>query len=64
MSHSKYRILLRAQTLKACTTMLEESHGQRSLESYSPWGCTELDATEGLRVGCKQVAAEGSLGQQ
>ena len=22
------------------------SHGQRSLEGYSPWGCTELDTTE------------------
>ena len=24
----------------------EESHGQRSLEGYSPWGCKELDTTE------------------
>ena len=23
-----------------------ESHGQRSLEGYSPWGCKELDMTE------------------
>ena len=23
-----------------------ESHGQRSLEGYSPQGCTELDTTE------------------
>ena len=23
-----------------------ESHGQRSLVSYSPWGCKELDTTE------------------
>ena len=23
-----------------------ESHGQRSLVVYSPWGCTELDTTE------------------
>ena len=23
-----------------------ESHGQRSLEGYSPWGCKELDRTE------------------
>ena len=23
-----------------------ESHGQRSLESYSPWGCKESDMTE------------------
>ena len=23
-----------------------KSHGQRSLEGYSPWGCKELDMTE------------------
>jgi len=23
-----------------------ESHGQRSLVGYSPWGCTESDMTE------------------
>ena len=26
--------------------LLGESHGQRSLVSYSPWGCKELDTTE------------------
>ena len=26
--------------------LLGESHGQRSLAGYSPWGCKELDATE------------------
>ena len=25
-----------------------ESHGQRSLASYSPWGCKESDTTERL----------------
>ena len=25
-----------------------ESHGQRSLEGYTPWGCKELDTTERL----------------
>ena len=25
-----------------------ESHGQRSLVGYNPWGCTELDMTERL----------------
>ena len=25
-----------------------ESHGQRSLVGYSPWGCKQLDMTEGL----------------
>ena len=24
----------------------EESHGQRSLAGYNPWGCKELDMTE------------------
>ena len=24
-----------------------ESHGQRSLVGYSPWGCKESDMTEG-----------------
>ena len=27
----------------------EECHGQRSLVTYSPWGCRELDPTEWLR---------------
>ena len=27
-----------------------ESHGQRSLMSYSPWGCKELDLTEWLNT--------------
>ena len=25
-----------------------ESHGQRRLVGYSPWGCKESDSTEGL----------------
>ena len=28
-----------------------EFHGQRSLEGYSPWGCKELDMTDGLTLG-------------
>ena len=27
-----------------------ESHGQRSLEGYSPWGCKELDTIEQLTL--------------
>ena len=27
-----------------------ESHGQRSLEGYSPWGCKESDTTEQLTL--------------
>ena len=32
-----------------------ESHGQRSLEDYSPWGCKELDITERLTFLCVSV---------
>ena len=28
------------------STLPGESHGQRSLVGYSPWGCKELDMTE------------------
>jgi len=28
----------------------EKLHGQRSLVSYSPWGCKELNMTEGLSI--------------
>ena len=27
-----------------------ESHGQRSLAGYSPWGCKELERTERLTL--------------
>ena len=27
-----------------------ESHGQRSLEGYSSWGCRELDTTEAIAL--------------
>ena len=29
-------------------SLLGESHGQRSLVGYSPWGCKEWDMTERL----------------
>ena len=29
---------------------LENPHGQRSLEGYSPWGCNNLDKTERLSM--------------
>ena len=32
--------------------LLGESHGQRSLPSYSPWHLRELDATEWLTLSC------------
>ena len=31
-----------------------ESHGQRSLAGYSPWGCKELDITERLSVSTRE----------
>ena len=30
------------------SSVLALSHGQRSLEGYSPWGCKESDMTEQL----------------
>ena len=32
------------------TGLPEKSHGQRSLEGYSLWGCKESDMSEGLRT--------------
>ena len=32
-----------------------ESHGQRSLVSYSPWGPRESDTTEATEHACKDV---------
>ena len=37
---------------------LENPHGQRSLEGYSPWGHKELDMTERLST---HTAFQGSL---
>ena len=34
---------------------LKKSHGQRSLKSYSPWGCKELDPTEQLTLSLSDV---------
>ena len=33
-------------TVSILVFLLGESHGQRSLVKYSPWGCRELDMTE------------------
>ena len=35
-----------------------ESHGQKSLAGYSPWGCTELDTTEATWHGTKKKARQ------
>ena len=34
---------------------LENPHGQRSLEGYSPWGCKELDTTVWLNTAHTQI---------
>ena len=34
---------------------LGESHGQRSLVGYSPWGCKETDMTEATQHGTQHV---------
>ena len=34
-----------------------ESHGQRSLAGYSPWGCIESDMTEQLRLRIKGLSS-------
>ena len=36
-------------------TVHGESHGQRSLVGYSPWGCKELDMTEPLMAQLSQL---------
>ena len=44
------------------------SHGQRSLVGHSPWGCKELDMTEGLTLSHARYFCEykfqKALGQQ
>ena len=41
-----------------------ESHGQRSLAGYSPWGCKELDTTEWLRIAGQGAGVSHKLMQQ
>ena len=38
-----------------------ESHGQRILVAYSPWGCKELDATERIYISYFVAGADLSL---
>ena len=37
---------LRREWLPTLVFLPGESHGQRSLAGYSPWGCRELDMTK------------------
>ena len=39
-----------------------ESHGWRSLGSYSPWGCKESDTTEQLSIAQQTVTSSGFMG--
>ena len=41
--------------------LLEESHGQRSLVGYSPWGCKESDMTEWLALSLSLSSSFSSL---
>ena len=41
---------------------LENSHGQRNLVGYSPWGCKELDMTEWLSTHICQNLALNTAG--
>ena len=40
------KILWQRECLPIPVFLLRKFHGQRSLEGYSPWGCTELDTTK------------------
>ena len=42
------KIPWRKEWLPASVFLSEEFHGQKSLVSYSPWVCKELDMTERL----------------
>ena len=37
-----------------------ESHGQRSLPGYSPWGPTESDTSEATEYACMKVRADST----
>ena len=41
-----------------------ESHGQRSLAGYNPWGCKESDTTEWLRIAGEGAGVPHKLMQQ
>ena len=44
------RFFWRRKWLPTPEFLPEKSHGQRSQEGYSPWGCKELDVTERLTL--------------
>ena len=44
------KIPWRREWLPTPVFLPRDSHGQRSLAGYSPWGCKELDTTEQLTL--------------
>ena len=58
------KIPWRREWLLTLVFLPEESHGQRGLEGYSPWGCKEPDMAEGLTLswGCMMRTGIGRQG--
>ena len=57
-----YQIGIRRQLEKEMAVFLPgESHGQRSLAGYSPWGHKELDTTEPLTQHTLALGAWGLI---
>ena len=58
------KILRRKKWLPTPVFLPGESHGQRNLAGYSPWGCKEVDVTERLGMhtagALRKAAQEGS----
>ena len=50
----------RGQGNQVQCSCLENPHGQRSLEGYSPWGCREVDMTERLNTAQQKVGTSYS----
>ena len=48
------KVLWRREWQRTLVLLLGESHGQRSLEGYSSWGCKESDTTEQLTHNMEQ----------
>ena len=53
MNWTELKIPWRRDWLPTPVFLLGESHGQRSLGCYSPWGCKESDTTEQLTFSCR-----------
>ena len=48
----------------ATHSSIGESHGQRSLAGYSPWGCKESDMTEQLKTTTTMLLSRSARGQE